>query len=346
MDWTLGELAHCLGAELTGNPEIFIRRVATLTNARVGDISFLTNPRYRHQLANTRASAVILGPDDLDKCAVAALVSDNPYLSFAKAVAALNPESMPAPGVHSSAVVDFSAEVDKSAWIGPLSVIEAHAKIGPGVMVGPRCTVGENSVIGTNSRLISNVTVCRGVKIGARVILHPGAVIGSDGFGLARDGERWFKIPQVGSVVLGNDVEIGANTTIDRGVLEDTILEEDVRIDNQVQIAHNCYIGAHTAIAGCVGIAGSAKIGRNCTVAGAAGISGHLEVCDNVHITAMSMVVQPITKPGVYSSNLPAEPNSQWRKNVARFHQLDTLARRVRDLEQQLIDLREKLNDR
>ncbi|CAK0765964.1 UDP-3-O-(3-hydroxymyristoyl)glucosamine N-acyltransferase [Gammaproteobacteria bacterium] len=339
MGLTLGELAQRVGATLQGNATIYIHRVKTLTEAGPGDVSFLSNSRYRRYLANTRAAAVILGAEDLTHCPVPTLMSENPYLAFAKAVVILNPPPPSPRGVHSTAVIDPSAEVDESAWVGPLSVVEARAKIEAGVIIGPGCIVGTESRIGSESRLVASVTVCDRVRIGARVILHPGAVIGGDGFGLARDGERWFKIPQVGSVIIGDDVEIGANTTVDRGTLEDTVIEEDVRIDNQVQIAHNCYIGAHTAIAGCVGIAGSARIGRRCTIAGAAGIAGHLEICDDVHITAMSMVVQPITEPGVYSSNLPAAPNRQWRRNVVRFHHLDTMAHRLRAIEQQLATL-------
>ncbi|CAK0755977.1 UDP-3-O-(3-hydroxymyristoyl)glucosamine N-acyltransferase [Gammaproteobacteria bacterium] len=342
MGLTLGELAQQVGATFHGDTTITIQRITTLTNAGPGDLSFLSNPRYRRYLADTRAAAVILGPEDLAQCPVPALVSKNPYLAFAKAVAALNPAPPFLQGIHPTAVVDPNAEIDESACIGPLAVVEAGAKIEAGVIVGPSCIVGAESSIGPASRLVANVTICHGVRIGARVILHPGTVIGSDGFGLARDGERWFKIPQVGSVIVGDDVEIGANTTVDRGTLEDTVIEEDVRIDNQVQVAHNCYIGAHTAIAGCVGIAGSARIGRRCTIAGAAGIAGHLEICDDVHITAMSMVVQPITEPGVYSSNLPAEPNRQWRRNVARFHHLDAMAYRLRTVEQKLATLLKK----
>jgi UDP-3-O-[3-hydroxymyristoyl] glucosamine N-acyltransferase len=339
MGLTLDELARQIGAVFQGDATIPIHRVTTLTKAGPGDITFLSNPRYRRYLANTQATAVIISPEDLAHCPVAALVSENPYLAFAKAVTILNPPPPAARGIHPSAVLDPSAEVDESAWVGPLSVVEAGAKIEAGVIIGPSCMVGRESYIGPDSRLVANVTVCHGVRMGARVVLHPGSVIGSDGFGLAKDGENWFKIPQIGGVIIGDDVEIGANTTIDRGALEDTVIEEDVRIDNQVQIAHNCHIGAHTAIAGCVGIAGSARIGCRCTIAGAAGIAGHLEICDDVHITAMSMVVQPITKPGIYSSNLPAEPNRQWRRNVVRFHHLDTMAHRLRAVEQQLATL-------
>ncbi len=342
MGLTLGELACQVGAVLQGDALISVQRVMTLQNAKAGDISFLSNPRYRRHLVNTQAAAVILGADDAAYCPVPTLVSENPYLAFAKVVAILNPV-VPSPrGVHPTAMVDTGAVVHESAWIGPMSVVEAGARIGAEVVVGASCVVGRDSSIGAGSRLAANVTVCHGVQIGERVVLHQGAVIGSDGFGLAKDGERWFKIPQVGGVVIGNDVEVGANSTVDRGTLEDTVIEEDVRIDNQVQIAHNCFIGAHTAIAGCVGIAGSARIGRRCTIAGAVGIAGHLDICDDVHITAMSMVVQPITEPGVYSSNLPAKPNRQWRRNVVRFHQLDEMARRLLTAEQQLAALLER----
>ena len=339
MGLTLGELALQVGAVFQGDATIPIRRVMTLTRAGPGDVSFLSNPHYRRHLGNTQAAAVILGADDVSYCPVLTLVSANPYLAFAKAVAVLNPVLPFAGGIHPTAVVDPSAEIENSAWIGALSVVEAGAKIGAGVFVGSRCLVGAGSTLGQGTRLVANVTVCHGVCIGERVVLHPGAVVGSDGFGLAKDQDRWFKIPQVGGVIIGDDVEIGANSTVDRGTLEDTVIEEDVRIDNQVQVAHNCHIGAHTAIAGCVGIAGSARIGRRCTIAGAVGIAGHLDICDDVHVTAMSMVVQPITEPGVYSSNLPAKPNRQWRRNVARFHQLDAMARRLLAVEQQLAAL-------
>ncbi len=336
---TLGELASHIGAVLSGDATILVRRVMTLSKAGPEDVGFLSNPHYRRHLVHTRAAAVILGTADVAYCPVPTLVSENPYLAFAKATALLNPME-PAPrGIHATAVVASGAEIDASAWIGPLSVVESGVRIHAGVIVGPGCVVGAGTSIGTGTQLIANVTLCHGVQVGDRVVIHPGAVIGSDGFGLAKDGERWFKIPQVGGVIIGNDVEIGANSTVDRGTLEDTVIEEDVRIDNQVQIAHNCHIGAHTAIAGCVGIAGSARIGRRCTIAGAAGIAGHLDICDDVHITAMSMVVQPITEPGVYSSNLPAKPNRQWRRNVARFHHLDAMARRLQVVEQQLATL-------
>lgn len=332
----LGELAHQIGAELHGDPMQLMTRVATLSAAGPTEVSFLSNARYRRYLATTQAAAVILGVEDLPGCPTAGLVTTNPYLAFAKAVRALHPPPPDPRGIHPSAVVAPDAQVHENTWIGPLTVIAERVQIDAGAFIGPGCIVGAGSRIGAGSRLIARVTVGDEVEIGAGVILHPGAVIGSDGFGLARDGAQWYKIPQIGRVIIGADCEIGANTTVDRGALEDTILEEDVRIDNQVQIAHNCRIGAHTAIAGCVGIAGSAKIGRRCTIAGAAGIAGHLEICDDVHITAMTMVVQSITAPGVYSSNLPAEPNRQWRRNVVRFHQLDSLAHRLRTVEQQL----------
>ena len=336
MTLALGELARRVEAEIHGDPHCLVSRVAPLTSAGPGDISFLSNPRYRRYLATTRASVVIVGPEDLPDCPVNALVTSNPYLAFARVVAFLNPPLPSSQGIHPTAVVDPSARVDATAWIGPLTVVEQEAVIAPGVFIGPGCVVGAGASIGLNSRLVANVTVCHRVRLGERVILHPGVVVGSDGFGLAKEGGAWVKIPQVGTVVVGDDVEIGANTTVDRGALENTVLEEGVKLDNQVQVAHNVHIGAHTAIAGCVGIAGSARIGRRCTVAGAVGIAGHLEIVDDVHITAMSMVIKSIPEPGVYSSNLPVEANRQWRRNVARFHQLDEMARRLRVMEQQL----------
>ncbi|MDQ2695806.1 MAG: UDP-3-O-(3-hydroxymyristoyl)glucosamine N-acyltransferase, partial [Pseudomonadota bacterium] len=208
--------------------------------------------------------------------------------------------------------------------------------LGPGVFVGPVCVVGEGAVLGEATRLMANVTVCHGVRLGRRVLVHPGAVIGSDGFGLANDAGRWIKIPQLGGVVIGDDVEIGANTTIDRGALDDTVIEEGVKLDNQIQVAHNVHIGAHTAVAGCVGIAGSARIGRHCTQAGGVGVAGHLEIADHVHVTGMSMVTESITAPGVYSSGLGVEPGRVWKKIRVHLRHLDDLARRVAALEKKV----------
>jgi len=333
MGLTLGQLARQLGAELRGDPELRVSGVATLQRAQAGELSFLANPRYRRHLATTRAGAVVLAQADAAACPVAALVAANPYACYARAARLLYPEPPLLPGIHPSAVVDGAARIDPTASIGPHAVIEAGADIGPRVRVGPRCVIGAGVSIGADSRLLAAVTVLAAARIGRRVILHPGVVIGSDGFGMAWDDGCWERVPQLGSVRIGDDVDIGANTTVDRGALEDTVIGQGVKIDNQVQVAHNVMIGAHTAIAGCVGISGSARIGSHCTLAGGVGVVGHLEICDNVHVTGMSMVTRSISEPGSYSAGTPLMPNAQWRRNAVTMKHLDALARRVRALE-------------
>ena len=333
---TLGEIAERTGSELIGDPEQRVAGVCTLQNGRPDCIGFLANPRYQKYLADTRAGAVFLAPELAGDCPVAALVNDNPYLAYARAAALLAPPPALEPGVHPSAVVAKDAVVDPSAQIAALAVVEGGAEIGPGVLVGPGCVVGREVRIGADTRLVANVTLCAGVRLGARCLLHPGAVVGSDGFGIANDQGRWVKVPQLGSVRIGDDVEIGANTTIDRGALEDTVIESGVKLDNQIQIAHNVKIGENTAIAGCAGISGSARIGRNCMIAGGVGVVGHLEITDGVVVTGMSMVTKSIREPGVYSSGLPAQPNEQWNRITARLRRLDDMARRLRELERRL----------
>ncbi|ROR32224.1 UDP-3-O-(3-hydroxymyristoyl)glucosamine N-acyltransferase [Inmirania thermothiophila] len=333
---TLGELAAHVGAELRGDPGRRVEAAAPLDRAGPRDLAFLGHPRFRRHLAATRAAAVILAPEHAGDCPVAALLTANPYLAWARALALLHPEPPPRPGVHPRAVVAEGARLGAGVSVGPCAVVEAGAELGDGVVVGPGCVVGREARIGPGSRLVANVTLGPGVILGARVLVHPGAVIGADGFGFARDGERWVRIPQLGTVRIGDDVEIGANTTIDRGALEDTVIEEGCKLDNQIQVAHNCHIGAHTAIAGCVGIAGSTRIGRRCRIGGGVGITGHLEIADDVQITAMSMVTGSIREPGVYSSGTPLEANPRWRRNAARFTRLDELARRVQALERAL----------
>jgi len=330
---TLGQLAEHVGGRVHGDAACEITGVATLQNARRGDISFLANPRYAKYLAATAASAVILAEEYRAVCPANALVVADPYLSYARIAALLSPPAAMQYGRHPSAVIDPGSAVDPSAWIGPHCVIEAGVEIGANVWVGPGCVIARNSRIGAGSRLVANVSVCHGSRIGRRTVIHPGVVIGSDGFGLAKDGGHWHKVPQLGAVTIGDDVEIGANTTIDRGALDDTVIEDGVKLDNQIQVAHNVYIGAHTAIAGCTGIAGSARIGARCTIGGGVGIVGHTEIADDVHITGMSFVAHSIRKSGIYSSGTPLEPNQEWRRNYARFHHLDDMARRLRHLE-------------
>lgn len=336
MALTLGELAEKVDGELVGDPQCPISGVSTLQNARPNTISFLANPAYRKYLAETKASAVILRREELEHCKVSAIVASNPYATYARIASIIKPPPVFEPGVHPSAVVGDDVSLGDGAFIGANCVIEDGVRIGADSYIGSGCVVGRDSVIGDNCRLICNVTVCHECTLGSRIILHPGVVIGSDGFGLANEDGRWLKVPQLGAVRLGDDVEVGANTTIDRGAVEDTVLEEGVKLDNQIQVAHNVYIGAHTAVAGCVGISGSTRIGRYCAIAGGVGLVGHIEIADHVQITGMSMVTKSIDKPGVYSSGMAAQPNDIWLKNSARFRQLDEMARRLRELEKKI----------
>ena len=336
MALTLSQLAEHLDVELRGDAAVSVSSAAGLQQAGPGALSFLANPRYRKYLSNTRASAVIVSAQDAQASPVPVLISANPYACFARAVRLLYPERSQQAGIHPTASIAGTAQVDPGAWIDAGSVIGEEARVGSGVQIGPGCIIGSAVRIGEGSRLVARVTVLAESRIGRNVILHPGVVIGSDGFGMARQGERWQKVPQIGSVQVGDDVEIGANTTVDRGALENTVIEEGVKIDNQVQIAHNVFIGAHSAIAACVGIAGSTRIGRHCTLAGGVGIVGHLEVTDHVHITGMSMVTRSIRYPGTYSAGTPLMDNLQWRRNAIRIKQLDNLTRRVSKLEKSI----------
>jgi UDP-3-O-[3-hydroxymyristoyl] glucosamine N-acyltransferase len=329
MTLTLSQLAERLNAELRGDGSVSVSTVASLERAEPGALSFLANPKYRRYLKNTRASAVVLAAGDAEHSPVPVLVTDNPYACYARAACLLHPQDSPRSGIHASAIVDAAAEVDSSAWVGPGTVVAGGARIGPGAQLGPACIVGAGVKIGADSQLVARVTVLAEARIGRRAILHPGVVIGSDGFGLAVQDDAWLKVPQLGSVRIGDDVEIGANTTVDRGTADDTVIEDGVKIDNLVQVAHNVFIGAHTAIAGCVGISGSARIGRHCTLAGGVGVVGHLEIADHVHITGMSMVTRSIAEPGTYSAGTPLMENRSWRRNAVRMKQLDSLARRV-----------------
>lgn len=335
-EFTLAQLAERFGLELRGDGATHIAGVATLARATPTQLAFLANPKYRSELAQCRAGAVVLRMDDAEAFAGSALIAKDPYVAFAK-IAALF-ERLPAaqPGVHPSAVVAADAQISSSASVGAFCVVDARARVGDGAVIGPHCHVGEDCVVGAQARLVSRVTLVARVRLGARVLVHPGAVIGADGFGLAFDKDRWIKVPQLGGVVIGDDCEIGANTTIDRGALDDTVLEEDVRLDNQIQIAHNVRIGAHTAMAGCSAVAGSATIGRYCLIGGGAGILGHLSVADKVTITSMSLVTHSIHAPGEYSSGTPIHDNRSWRRNAARFKHLDELARRIQALEKDL----------
>ncbi len=338
---TLGELAQWAGAELHGDPHAVVTRVATLGEAGPGSVSFFANARYRGQLKATRATAVVVAPDAVGDCPVAALVAKNPYLIFARITRRLNPEAVPAPGVAGSAVVHPDAKLGENVSIGECAVIDHGAQLGDRVRIGAGAYIGPGARIGDDSRIGARVVVADGVIIGARAVIHPGAVLGADGFGFANNSGRWEKVPQIGTVRLGDDVDIGANTTIDRGALGDTVIGDGVKIDNLVQVAHNVQIGAHTAIAGCVGISGSSKIGKHCMIGGGVGLAGHLEIADGVTVTGMTLVSRSIREPGsVYSGGMHMAPAPAWRKNAVRFGQLDDMYRRLRELERELAALK------
>jgi UDP-3-O-[3-hydroxymyristoyl] glucosamine N-acyltransferase len=328
---TLDEIAARLGGEVVGDAAVAVGGVATLDDAGPGEIAFLANPKYRARLATTRAAAVILGPADRDATQIPRIVSDNPYAYYARTVTLFNPPRAAVAGVHPLAAVDPSASVAGSAEIGPGAVIGAGARVGERARIGAGSFVGEGASVGDDTVLHPRVTIYAGCAIGARCILHAGAVIGADGFGMAPEAGRWVKIPQVGRAVVGDDVEVGANTCIDRGALGDTVVEEGVKIDNLVQIAHNCRIGAHTVIAGCVGISGSTAVGRHCVIGGGVGMVGHIAITDGVTLTGMTLVTKSITQPGVYSSGLPLMPHAEWLKNAAHLRRLDRIARLARE---------------
>lgn len=331
--WRAGDLAERFALELRGDPDQPVAGVATLALADARQLSFLSNPQYRAQMQASRAGVIVLRVDDAPLRSGTTLIARDPYVAYAQIAALFEAQPAAAAGVHPSAVVDAGAAIAPGASVGPLCVIEAGAVIEQGAVIGPGCVIGPDCTVGADSRLVARVTLVTRVCLGKRVLVHPGAVIGSDGFGLAFERDHWIKVPQLGGVRIGDDCEIGANCTIDRGALEDTVLEEDVRLDNQIQIAHNVFIGAHTAMAGCSAVAGSARIGRYCLIGGAAGILGHLSIADRVTVTAMSLVTHSLTAAGEYSSGTPIQENRQWRRNAARFRHLDELARRLKALE-------------
>jgi UDP-3-O-[3-hydroxymyristoyl] glucosamine N-acyltransferase len=336
---TLGELAARFGCELRGDPKAVVTRVATLSGATGDAVTFLANPLYRGQLAGTRAAAVILAPRDRDACPVASLVHAEPYLVYARIAAFLNPKPATVRGVHSTAVVAASARVAPSAEIGAHAVVGADCTIGEGVVIGAGTVLGTRVLVGERTSIGPRVALLDGVRIGARCIVHPGVVIGADGFGFAPERGTWQKIPQVGGVVIGDDVEIGANTTIDRGAIEDTVIEDGVKIDNLVQIAHNVRLGAHTIMAAMSGVAGSTKVGKRCMIGGAVVMINSLNVCDDALFTFGSIVTKSVDEAGTYSGHLPAEEAGKWRKSAARFRQLDAMADRLTKVERELAKL-------
>ncbi|MFT4256429.1 MAG: UDP-3-O-(3-hydroxymyristoyl)glucosamine N-acyltransferase [Pseudoxanthomonas sp.] len=335
--FTARELAERFGLQLHGNGDARVNGVATLAHAGEGQLAFLANSKYRSQLETSRAAVVVVREADADATPNAALIARDPYAAFARIAALFEKQPARAAGIHASAVIDPSATVAPTAHVGPFVSIGANSRIGDGCVVGPGCVIGEDCELGDGCELIARVTLVARVRLGKRVRVYPGAVLGAAGFGLAMDfadngGGKWLNVPQLGGVRIGDDCEIGANTCIDRGALEDTVLEEDVRLDNLIQIGHNVHIGAHTAMAGCSAAAGSAKIGRYCLIGGAAGVLGHLELCDKVTIDAMSLVTRSIHEPGTYASGTALDEIHNWRKNATRFKQLDTMARQLHAL--------------
>jgi UDP-3-O-[3-hydroxymyristoyl] glucosamine N-acyltransferase len=329
----LGQLAEFLGATLRGPADKAITGLATLQEAGPGQVSFLANPQYRKFLATTTAAAVLLKPADAEGYAGDALLVADPYLAYARISHLFDPKPKAAAGIHPTAVVAEDAVVDPAASVGAFVVIESGARIAAGVTLGAHCFIGARSVIGEGGWLAPRVTLYHDVRIGQRVVIQSGAVLGGEGFGFANEKGVWQKIAQIGGVTIGDDVEIGVNTAIDRGAMDDTRIGNGVKLDNQIQIAHNVQVGDHTAMAACVGISGSAKIGKHCMLAGGVGLVGHIEICDGVFITGMTMVTRSITLPGSYSSGTAMQPAAEWRKSAARIRQLDDMARRLQQLE-------------
>ncbi|WP_440995603.1 UDP-3-O-(3-hydroxymyristoyl)glucosamine N-acyltransferase [Arhodomonas sp. SL1] len=332
----LQDLAERIGCELIGDGAARVRAVAPLTTGTPGAVSFLSDSRLRQELATTRATAVILRRRDAEGLHTAALLSDHPHLAFARAAQVLHPEPAHPAGAQPGSHVAADAVLEETAHVAPGAVVAAGARVGARSVIEANAVVGEGSRVGADCRIRACAVIYPGAVIGDRVIIHGGAVVGADGFGYARDGERWEKVPQIGRVVIGDDVEIGANATVDRGALEDTVIEDGVKIDNLVQVAHNCRIGAHSAMAGCSAVAGSTRLGRGVSVAGGAGIAGHLEIADGSVLTAMARITHDIREADAYASGTPMAPARQWRRNAARFNQLDSMARRLRELERRL----------
>ena len=331
--YTLSQLAEFLGAQLDGDGDKEIRNIATLSVAKGDQIAFLANSKYRSQLDNTAAGAVILSAKEAPHFVGNKLIIDDPYVAYAKLAQKLDTTPVAASGIHTSAVIASDAQIGENVHIGANTVIESGAEIADNVEIGPGCFIGKHAKIGARTKLWANVTVYHKVQIGEQCLFQSGAVIGSDGFGYANEKGEWVKIPQVGTVIIGDRVEVGASTSIDRGALEDTVIHSNVILDNQIQIAHNVEVGYGTAIAGCTVLAGSVKIGKYCQIGGMTAINGHIDVCDGVVITGMSMITKGITEPGVYSSGLPHQTNKEWRKSIAHLRNLSDFKSRLKALE-------------
>ena len=342
MAYSLPEIVTRFGGELLDDNGVTISGVAPIDRAGPQEIAFVSQAKYLRDIEASQAGALILSPDGRDSSPRPRIITGNPYLYFARVSSLLNPVPQPAPGIHPAAVVHPQAKIAATATIGAGAVIGDGASIGERSIIGPNSVVGEHVTLGDDCLLYANVTIYHHCVIGSRVILHSGCVIGSDGFGLANEQGRWVKIPQVGRAVVGDDVEVGACTTIDRGALDDTVIEEGVKLDNLIQVAHNVRIGAHTAIAACTGIAGSAKIGRHCMIGGAAMIFGHIEIADGVRISTNTLITKSLTKPGTYTSALPFSEHGEWLRNAAHMRNLDKLAGRIKELEKRISELEGK----
>jgi len=333
MSYTLKQLAEKIGAEVHGDGSYVIHSLATLSNADEQQIAFLANKKYSLQLSDTKAGAVIIASTNLIDCKTNALVMDNPYLGYSLTAQLLDTTPKPAHNIHPSAQISEGVSLGENVAIGANAVIEKGAVISDNVMIGAGCFIGEKAKIGSHTKLWANVSIYHRVEIGENCLIQANTVIGSDGFGYANDKGAWLKIPQLGSVIIGNNVEIGASTTIDRGALEDTVIKDGVILDNQIQIAHNVVIGENTAMAACSVIAGSSTLGKNCVIAGLVGINGHIDVVDNVVFTGMSMVTKNINEAGVYSSGMPCQTNKEWNKNNARIRKLESILKRMKSAE-------------
>lgn len=333
---TLANIAQALNLAFRGDGDVVIESVGTLSGATANQISFLSNSKYSHQLHETNAAAVILNHKDAEAYLGNVLLTDDSYVTFAKVAQILSSKENTNPVIHQQSAIDAHAHLENGVSVGAFSVIAAHCKIAKDCQIANNVTIGEGVVLGEACVIKSGVVIEPGCQLGDRCVVHPGAVIGADGFGLARDKGGWVKIPQTGVVVLGDDCEIGANTTVDCGAIDNTVLGNDVRLDNQIQIGHNVQIGDHTVIAGCTAVAGSTKIGKNCLIGGGVGIVGHISICDEVVIQAMSLVTHSIKNKGNYSAASPLQSTKDWRKNAVRFRQLDQLARKVNQMEKKL----------
>lgn len=342
MPYSLSEIVAHLGGELLDDHGEIIAGVASLAHAGAQQIAFVSQEKYLREISTSQAGALILPPAGREMTALPRIITNNPYLYFARVLALFNPPPQAEPGVQPGAAVHPDAIVDASASIAPGVVIGKGARIGARTVVGPNCVVGEDVAIGNDCLFHANITIYHQCVVGNRVVLHSGCVIGSDGFGLANEKGRWVKIPQVGRVLIGDDVEVGACTTIDRGALDDTVIEEGVKLDNLIQVAHNVHIGAHTAIAACTGIAGSAKIGKHCMIGGAAMIFGHIEIADGTHISTNTLITKSLNKPGTYTSTPPFLEHGAWQKNAVHMRNLDKLAGRIKALEKRLAELEGK----